>query len=128
MTNQELIEQAQNLINPRNLSDKCATGSVGCVLVTDKDNIYTGVNIDATSGIGFCAECATISSMVTNGESRINTIVAVGRNNKIYRPCGRCREFMYLVNKDNMATDVILAHDRTRKLKELLPEPWQDIL
>ena len=75
--------------------------------------------------MGFCAEHNAIGSMITAGESRIKKIVAVWKDkkNKIYilHPCGRCREFMRQTNKQNMETEVILAKNRTVKLKELLP-------
>jgi len=77
MTNQELIERAKSVIKPRKLGE-CDVGGVGCALLTDKGNIYLGVCIDTCCSIGFCAEHSAIAAMVTNGESRIEKIVAVG--------------------------------------------------
>ena len=127
MTNQELIDKARTVAIPRELSRQCNVGHAGAALITDKGNVYVGASIDASSGIGFCAEHAAISNMITNGESRIMTLASVGQKQKIYSPCGRCRELMYLVNKENMSTDIVLGFDRVMKLKELLPEPWQEI-
>jgi cytidine deaminase len=42
--------------------------------------------------MGFCAEHAAIASMLTAGESKIMTIVAVNCEGAILPPCGRCRE------------------------------------
>ena len=99
-------------------------GTVGSALLSGAGNIYTGVCIDTKCGMGFCAEAAVIASMVTNGESRIDKIVAVYKNGKIVSPCGRCREFMYQIHDNNAETDVILGEERTVKIKDLLPEHW----
>ena len=37
-------------------------------------------------------------------------------------PCGRCREFIRLIDEENLATEVVLGEERTMRLRELLPE------
>ena len=63
--------------------------------------------------------------MVTEGEYKIQKIVEVYKNKEgevsILVPCGRCREFMYQTNEENLETEVILAIDKVLKLKGLLP-------
>jgi cytidine deaminase len=63
--------------------------------------------------------------MITAREYRIKSIVAVWKDEKgevyILAPCGRCREFMYQTNKENLDTDVILDRNKVVKLKDLLP-------
>jgi len=75
--------------------------------------------------LGFCAEHNAIGSMVTAKEYVIKKIVAVWKDEKggvyILHPCGRCREFMRQLGKDNMDTEVIVAKDKVVKLKDLLP-------
>lgn len=122
---EDLIRRAKEVLNPRKLSSYGAeAGSAGSALITDKGNIYTGVCIDTSCGMGFCAEANAIGSMVTDGESRIEMIVAVDRHGVVISPCGRCREFMWQVHDDNGETKVILDGNRIVKLKELLPERW----
>ena len=123
ITNEELIEKARSVINPQKVGDYLV-GDVGCALITEKNNIYLGVCIDSGSGIGFCAEHSAIAAMVTAGEFRIKKIVAVWQDaNDIYvlSPCGRCREFIRQIHKDNLETQVILDNDKVLKLAELLP-------
>jgi cytidine deaminase len=76
--------------------------------------------------MGFCAEHNAIGTMVTQGESRIHTIVAVDWDGSILSPCGRCREFIYQIDEGNAETRVILRENSVMTLKELLPEHWQD--
>ena len=124
MTNAELIEKARSVVKPRKVGNGCEAGDVGCALLTDKGNIYLGVCIDASCGIGFCAEHSAIAAMVTAGEQRISKIVAVDHET-ILPPCGRCRELMRQIDAGNMdRTDVIVASDKAVKLRELLPHPW----
>lgn len=118
-----LIKKAKSVLNPRKVGDYLV-GDVGCALVTDKNNTYLGVCIDSGSGIGFCAEHSAIAAMVTAGEYKIKRIVAVwqdGNDSYILSPCGRCREFIRQIHKDNLETEVVLDAGKVVKLAELLP-------
>jgi cytidine deaminase len=124
-SNTELVERAKSLARPKKLSKDCVSAEVGCALITSKNNMFVGVSIDADCGIGTCAEHGAIQNMLANGESRIKTIVAVAKDGTILPPCGRCRELIYQVNGKNRDTNIIIGKHNTRKLKDLLPEPWQ---
>ena len=124
MTNEKLIKLAASAIKTKRIGD-FTSGDVGCALLSEKGNVYTGVCIDTMSSMGFCAEHNAIGSMITAGEYGIKKIVAVWKDKKkgvfVLHPCGRCREFMRQIDKGNMETEVILGKNRTSKLKELLP-------
>lgn len=124
LTNQELIDKAASVLNPIKVKD-FLIGDVGCALQTETGNVYLGVCMDISSGIGFCAEHSAIAAMVTAGEFKIDKIVAVWRDETglhVLSPCGRCREFMRQIHEDNIyETDVILDIDKSAKLSELLP-------
>jgi len=124
ITDNELIEKAKAVINPKTIGD-FTSGDVGCALVTDRGNIYLGVCIDVSSGMGFCAEHAAIAAMVTGGEYKIEKIVAVWAGGSVIPPCGRCREFMWQIDKGNRNTEVIIAEGKSVKLEDLLPYHWQ---
>jgi len=128
MTNDELIQKAQAVVNPRKIAHGFTVGDVGCALLTEKGNLHVGVCIDAGGGIGFCAEHSAIASMITHGEQRIRKIVAVLGDGTILPPCGRCREFMHQVDGSNMdQTEVLLGRDKVVKLRDLLPYPWDEV-
>lgn len=123
MQNTELIKLAANVVNSRKYND-FYTGDVGCALITLNGNIFTGVCIDVASSMGFCAEHNAIGSMITAGEFRIAKIVAAWKERDdvyVLSPCGRCRQFMFNINNDNLDTEVVLDVDRTVRLRELLP-------
>src|SRR3989344_6797396 len=115
----QLISQAKSVIRIRENGD-FTIGDVGCALLTDKGNVYLGVCIDTSSSMGFCAEHNAIGSMITAGESKINKIVAVWKDKEgrafILPPCGRCREFMRQINKENLETEVMVADDKVIRL------------
>ena len=105
------------------MSDEGWAGSVAAALLTKGGNIYLGVCIDVTSGMGFCAEHSAIAAMVTAGEHRIDKIVAVGQNG-LMPPCGRCREFIRQVHNDNVNTHVMVSDELVVTIKDLLPYPY----
>lgn len=128
LTNLEMIEKARTVLKPRELSLGNSAGDVACALLSTSGNLYLGVCIDVSSGIGFCAEHAAIAAMITAGESGISKIVAVWGDDKVLPPCGRCREFMYEIDMTNLEnTDVILSENNVVKLKELLPHPYHEV-
>ena len=124
MTMEEMTRLAHETLNPRELGEGNYAGSVAAVLETDQGNIYRGVCIDTSSSMGFCAEHAAIAAMITAGESRIRRIVAVHESG-VVAPCGRCREFMYQINHQNLETEVGLRRAAVR-LAELLPHRWDE--
>ncbi len=118
----QMVALARQTLNPIQLTENASSGSVAAVLVTDKGNVYKGVCIDVPCSMGFCAEHAAIAAMITAGESAIRQMVAVNQEGVI-PPCGRCREFVYQINHDNINCEIVLK-DRIATLDELLPERW----
>ena len=100
--------------------------SVAAALRTMGGNIYTGVNVDVSCGIGFCAEHSAVARMLEARETRVEAIVAVWDGGHIFPPCGRCRELLLQINAGNLATRVLLAPLEVRTLGELMPFRWQD--
>ena len=121
MTFEQLKEIALGKLKPRQISKDCYVASVSSALLTEKGNVYFGVCIDTPYGIGFCAEHSAIAQMITNEESRIIKIVAVGAEGKILSPCGRCREFIYQINNENLDAEILVDNNKVVKLYELLP-------
>jgi cytidine deaminase len=125
MSHKALIDKALSVVNAY-ANGPHIVGDVGCALVTEAGHVFTGVCIDAPSGMGFCAEHNAIGAMVTAGETRIRTIVAVwreGADRYVLSPCGRCRQFIYQTDKANIDTEVVLSAEEAVPLRELLPLP-----
>lgn len=121
LTDKELIAKAREALNPQKLSPSCWVGTVACALISEKGEVYTGVCVDTGSGMGFCAEPNAIGNMITQGDSRIKTIVAVHYKGAISPPCGKCREFIFQVNNANRDTRVLVSEEQVVTIDELLP-------
>ncbi len=119
----DLITAARAVLNPRRLSATVEVGGVGAALRAASGAIYTGVCIDADSGIGFCAEHAAAAAMITAGESRITDMVAVDWDGSVLQPCGRCRELVVQLDDGNAGTRVILPQG-VKPMRDLLPDHW----
>ena len=123
MINQELIERAAAVVNTRKTSNGLF-GDVGCALLSVENKVYVGVCADSGSNV-FCAEQNAIGSMITDGVYRIAKIVAVWKDEDdvahILSPCGNCRQVMLEMDRENLKAEIILDHDKTVALEELLP-------
>ncbi len=130
MTYHELEEQDRTLIRAasqaieRNYSDPRHT--VGAAVLCSSGEVYVGVNIDS-SGYGPCAEAIAIGRAITDGERRIEGIVAVSgpsEPHNVISPCGNCRQMLYDYAPDCW---VILTHDsRVMKIRarDLIPDAY----
>ena len=67
----ELITFAQAKIAPRKLSPWAESGGVAAAILTREGNVFTGVCIDTSCSMGFCAEHAAAAAMITAGEHHI---------------------------------------------------------
>lgn len=123
---QELYEAAQKVQQGRTISPFIDAGGVAAAILTRAGNIYVGVCIDTASTLGMCAERNAMANMITNGESRIEKVVAVMPNGKVGSPCGACREFMMQLDRDSGDIEILLEleTEKTIRLKELLPDWW----
>lgn len=120
---EKLYGLAKGLAHKNRINEFVKYGHVGAALMTDKGNIYTGVAITCACQIGFCAEHAAIAEMLKNNENRIVKIVAANSNAPV-PPCGRCREFIRMMNEENMDTEVMVAEGEVTTIRELLPHAW----
>jgi len=123
----ELYQKAKSVLNPRHLSEVAEAGGVGAALLTEGGRVYTGVCIDTSSSMGFCAEHAAAAAMITAGENRVVKMIAVNWDGKILPPCGRCREFVNQLHPDNFNAEVMVVEGKIVPLRELLPFDWRSV-
>lgn len=123
---QNLYDRARSVQNDRKISPFIEAGGVAAAILTRNGNIYLGVCIDTASTLGMCAERNAIANMITNGESRIDKVVAVMPDGRVGSPCGACREYMMQLDKESGDIEILLdlENRRTIRLKELIPDWW----
>lgn len=97
--------------------------SVGCILVDDHGNKYSGCNIESASySVTLCAERVAGSQAIASGSRSWKTIYIVSPTR--VGPCGVCRQFLYEFAPDlqvflgDLETDSFLG---PIPLRDLLP-------
>lgn len=122
-----LYDAAKAVLNPRKISEWMEAGGVAAAVEAESGRIYTGVCVDGACTLGVCAERNAIFNMITNGESRIKRVIAVGRDGKAMPPCGACRELMaQLMPKDYRSIEIMLNNEKNEMttLGALTPSWW----
>lgn len=87
-----LVDAARRIIALRR---KPEWHSVGCALRTRSGRVFTSVHVGAYVGrIDVCAEAIAIGMGAAEGDTDIETIVAVNKDGHVVAPCGMCRELI----------------------------------
>lgn len=119
---EHLYEIAKNLAISIEFSTKFTSGDVACALSTVDRVIYTGVSIRTPCSLGFCAEHSAIASMVKDQIGIIKNIIAVDNKGNVLPPCGRCRQLLLFLHKENVKTKVYINNEGNYlSLSELTP-------
>ena len=92
MNNENLLYQtAQKAAN--NAYAPYSKLKVGCAILSSKDNIYSGCNVENISyPVGTCAEAGAIATMICSGDDKIKAILIYADSKKLIVPCGACRQ------------------------------------
>lgn len=126
MENKDLFEMALKSVNHHYIENYGEYGQVACAILSENNKVYTGLCIDLSCSLGMCAEQAAIAEMLKSGETKIKKLIAVHEGGVIYPPCGRCREFIYEINRENLEATILLPNLKEVKLKDLLPSTWME--
>lgn len=98
-------------------------GDVGAALLSEENKVYVGVCAASGSNV-FCAEQNAIGSMITDSVYRVIKIVAVWKDENgavhVVSPCGNCRQMILEMDRKNLNAEIILDHDKSVTLEELL--------
>ncbi len=122
-----LFEAAKKVQNGRKISQYVEAGGVSAAILSKSGKIYTGVCVDTCSTLGICAERNAIFNMLTNGDDKIDKVIAIMPDGKTGAPCGACRELMVQLMPDEYKNIEIMPDYETGKivtLGELTPQWW----
>lgn len=123
----EMYKAAKDVQNGRKISNYIDAGGVAAAVLSSSGKIYTGVCIDTCSTLGICAERNAIFNMITNGEEKIDKVLAIMPDGKSGAPCGACRELMVqLMPNEYKDIEILLDYESERivKLGDITPEWW----
>lgn len=122
-----MYDAAKAVQNSRRVSDYITAGEVSAAILSGSGKIYTGVCIDSACTLGICAERNAIFNMLTNGEDKIEKVLAILPDGKTGAPCGACRELMcQLMPNDYKNIEIMLDYDQNKviKLGDITPNWW----
>jgi cytidine deaminase len=101
---------------------------VGAALLTAKDEMFTGCNVEnASYGLTNCAERTSIFSAVTKSgpELVINAIAVVNDQGVPCSPCGACRQVIYEFGAEAIVIFQSANGWKETPITELLPEGFR---
>ena len=123
---QELIRKAEEIL-PNSYAPYSGI-HVASAILTDKGNIYLGVNVEnASLGLTMCAERTAIFNMVTHGDRKPIIVAIVTDYEEPIPPCGACRQ---VIAEFNPEATIAMYSTKSKKLvitnlKQLLPTPFK---
>ena len=128
----DMYEQAKTLYNPRNISPFIYGGQVVCAIESTDNQIYTGVCIEASSGVlNICAERAALMNMfISSGETQVKRVITFREEaptkNINCLPCGACSECFMQFNIANRDAEFLidLKNHTTVTLADIYPHWW----
>ena len=124
---QKMYEAAKKVQGFTAIGPHMEAGGVAAAVLAESGKIYTGVCIDTACGLGVCAERSALFNMITDGETKINRVLALMADGKNGAPCGACREFIVqLMEKDYLQVEIMLDYekDKVTTMGELTPQWW----
>lgn len=128
MTYQELVQKAIEV--KQNSYSPYSKFKVGAALLTQNQELYSGVNIEnASYGLTVCAERTALFKAVSEGKRKFVALaVACETDHFEYAfPCGACRQVMaeFLDDEADIIVSINTGVYKVYKLKELLPNAFR---
>ena len=126
ITANELYREMMSKIGEVKVSPFIDAKSVMCAIVTDKDTVYYGANIQAGCGLSVCAEKMAVSNAIIAGDTNFKYILCVFKDGSIITPCGSCRELLAQTGKQNLDMEIITSLNpfTTVKLSSMMSNWW----
>jgi cytidine deaminase len=94
---------------------------VGAAGLTADGRVVTGCNVEnASYGLGLCAECGMISTLIRGGGGTLVAVATRLADGRPVVPCGRCRQVLW-EHRDRERGCLVDGDGTPRDLAELLP-------
>jgi cytidine deaminase len=92
---------------------------VGVAALVDDGRIIQSCNVEnASYGLGLCAECGLVSTLIQSGGGRLVAVVCVDANGEYLAPCGRCRQLLFEHGGNEL---LLMTPDGAKAMSEMLP-------
>jgi cytidine deaminase len=121
-----LVKEAKKKINGHEIPPFIEYGNSSCAVLTDSNNIYTGVSVKSNSAINNSAEKSAVLNMLNNNETKITKMVILNELEELMAPSIDCLEYLLELGEDFGDIEILLDYDtqETKKIIDLLPDWW----
>lgn len=120
MTKSDLIDKAKQAT--KNAYAPYSQFKVGAALLTKSGKVYTGCNVENSSyGLSNCAERTAIFKAVSEGEKKFKEMVVYTDTDKLFTPCGACRQVISEFSSNMKITIVSAKEVLETTIAKLLP-------
>ena len=120
-----LIKEAKKKVNTKRRPPFIEYGNNSCALLTDSNNIYTGVSITSNSNLSSSAEKSAVINMINNGEKNITRMVILNELEEIIPPSIQCLDYLLELSSSYGDVEILLSESgESKKIIELLPDWW----
>ena len=117
-----MIAKAKHNLNASDVSNFLSCGTYSCVVLTEKGNVYSGININSNLQ-NISAEKAALSNMVSNGETKVKKILVMNELEETILPIDDL--FMCLIELNiDLNKVLIFSKDQEYKMNDLVPDWW----
>lgn len=112
----------------KNALPKYSGFHVGAALMTNKNKIYSGCNVESSSySLTICAERNAIFKAISEGERQFKAIAVAGDTEDFISPCGACRQ---VISDLCGEIDIVMVNSKgnylVKKTSEMLPFAFGD--
>lgn len=127
-----MYKRAREKYHPEEVSPFIYAHHVVCAIEAENGEIFIGFCIESCCGVlNLCVErVAALNMYVNSGQTKIRRLMAFRDSAPIGggsgMPCGACREFLYQLNEENEAMEIMIDYEKreTVTLRDLMPDWW----
>lgn len=103
------------------ISPFISTGEIICVVLSEKNNIYKGINIVEDNKLKVSAEESAIASLLSSGDKKIKKMVIVNALGEVIKPSNST--FNIIIDLSDDLEVLINAESlEAKKIEDLLPD------
>lgn len=105
-----------------------STFTVGCVVVSDDDQLFSGCNVEnASYSLTVCAAVSAICNMVSDNKRKLKAVFIFSSTEQFATPCGGCRQtILEFSGSDDIPIFTVNSKGESRKhlLSVLIPHAF----
>lgn len=121
-----LYKEAKNSINVQSIPPFIEYGHNSCAILTDNNNIYTGISIASNTSISSSAEKTAITAMLNAGENKVTKMIILNELEEVILPSEDSIEYLLELSIKPEDIEILTNYERKEivTLEEIIPDWW----